>query len=93
MNQEYGKYIMVLHNRGLSKVKVNVKVLYSSCLRFIVNKYKTSVCGKTSAYDKTSLHDQIHVGVNKRYIWGKMIESEYYEYNQFILTGITVMQM
>ena len=46
-------------------VKVKVKVFYSNRLRLIVHKDKTSVCGKTSAYDKTSVHDQIHVGVNK----------------------------
>ena len=41
------------------------KSIFSSRLRLIVHKAKISVCGKTSAYDKTPVHDPIHVGVNK----------------------------
>ena len=48
----------------VSKVS-KVEVFYLSRLRLIVHKDKTSVCGKTSAYDMTSVHDQIHVGVNE----------------------------
>ena len=40
-------------------LKVKVKVLYLSRLRLIVHKDKTSVCGKTLAYDKTSVYDQM----------------------------------
>ena len=46
-----------------------LKIFYSSRLWLIVykdkHKYVEKDRGKGSAYDKTSVYDQIHVGVNK----------------------------
>ena len=65
-----------------------VKVVHKS----IEHENKTLVCGKTSANNNTSIYDQIHVSANKTWIWDTMIESEYYKYNQSVISGITAMQ-
>ena len=51
------------------QLQSKLKVFYSSRLRLIVHKdihkYVEKDRGKGSAYDKTSVYDQIHVGVNR----------------------------